>query len=787
MTGHLRARLAGLTLLAVPALAQVVPDLYIVELTGSPAISDQAKFNRRARLAAEQSAARLAIRTAGGEVVSSLETVVNALVVRIPDVRSGELARLTGVAKVHPVREARLELDQAIPLNRVTEAWKQIGGSAGAGLGVKIGLIDTGVDSTHPGLTDSTLAAIEGYPKTRSASDEASLSSKIIVMRNYQSLIDPTVELDPRDHNGHGTAVAMAAAGMPVSGPYAELTGVAPKAYLGIYKVFPGANGNTTEDAVLKALDDAVADGMDIVNISLGLEPTQRPADDLMVSAIEKASQAGVIIVKSAGNSGSLPNTITSPGTAPSAITVGAQRNQRDFAAPAAMVGGKSYEAIAGSGLNSKTPIEAPLTDVAALDGGGKACAALAEESLRGRIALILRGDCTFEEKLNYAGKAGAVAALVYSDPDRPSAAAMSTGSATLPAVMVSNADGAAIKQQLAKTPDLAVRLRFELEAVASNPLRLASFSSRGPTPSYAIKPDLVAAGYSITTATQSLDSKGDLYSLSKYVVVAGTSFSSPIVAGAAAVVKSARPGLKPAQYRSLLINSAAPLAAEAGGQNAAQQAGAGMLNLDSALRNTITAEPVSISFGAGQPSAAMGRELTVTNLASEPDVLTITVEPFTAGTAPVVSSSQFSLEAGASKLLTLDWNATGATAGEYQGVVRVRGARSGVDTRIPYWYAAPSGQPEHIHVITSSSSSSSSTATLYVRVTDSSGVVISDLQPKATVVSGSGTVTGTIQSLDALYPGYWLVRVERDLQGSTVVRIEFGPASKDVTVKSGG
>lgn len=739
--------------------------------------------SRRARVAAGQREARLALRSAGGEVVSSLDTVLNALVVRFPDARSGELARLAGVARVHPVRVAKLELDQAVPLHRVADAWKQLGGSANAGLGVKIGVIDTGADTTHPGLTDPTLPVPAGYPKTRSASDESVLTNKIIVMRNYQSLIDPTVEEDPRDRNGHGTAVAMVAAGMPTSGPYAELTGVAPKASLGIYKVFPGANGGTTEDVLLKALDDAVADGMDIVNISLGLEPTQRPADDVMVAAIERASQAGVIVVKSAGNSGSLPNTITSPGTAPSAITVGAQRNQRDFARPAAVVAGKSYTAVAGSGPNSKTPIEAALADVAALDTTGKACGALAENSLRGGIALILRGDCDFESKLNNAAKAGAMAALVYSDPDRPEAAAMNVGAATLPALMVSYSDGAAIKERLAAEATLTARLRFELEAVSADPMRLASFSSRGPTPSYTIKPDLVAAGYSITTATQSLDPEGELYSQSKYAVIAGTSFSAPMAAGAMAVLKSARPGLRAAQYRSLLINSAAPLAVDTGGQNAAQQAGAGMMNLEAALNNTIVADPVSISFGAGEPSAAMSRELTITNLSGAADELTVTVEPSAAGTSPTVSLGQFSLDAGASKQLRLDWNAGGATAGEYQGVVRIRSARSGLDTRVPYWYAVPSGEPQHIHVITSTSSDS----TLYIRATDASGVVIAGLSPAVTVVSGEGASVGSIQSLDDLYPGYWRLRVQLASQGTSVFRIEFGPASRDVTLNNGG
>ena len=789
MTGGFRARLLGLVLLAAPVLAQVVPDLYIVELTGDPVIAlgsksapREAAGDRRARIMTEQSVLRQAVRTIDGEVISSVQTVANALVVRISDSSAGELEKLPGVARVHPVREAKLELDQALPLHRVPEAWTRMGGAGRAGAGVKIGFIDSGIETSHPAFDDPALIAPEGFPRTRSQSDESALNNKIIVVRDYESLMDQTATPDPKDHNGHGTAVAMTAAGMPVSGPYGAMSGVAPKAYIGVYKVFPGARGSTRDDIVLKALDDAVADGMDVVNISLGIEPAQRPEDDMMVAAVERASAGGVIVTKSAGNSGPTPSTLTSPASAPSGITVGAQRNQRDFANPAAVVGDKSYGAVPGAGPNSKDPIEAPLLDVATLDDSGQACGALVEDGLLGKIAFIVRGGCVFEEKLNNAKRAGAVAALLYSDAERPDAVIMSVGEATLPGAMVSYADGILIKERLAANPVLIARLRFELEAVPVDPLRLASFSSRGPSPDYTVKPDLVAAGVAILTAAQSIDPNGDIFSRTKFAILDGTSFASPIVAGAAAVLKSARPGLTVAQYRSLLVNSASPLLQDPNGQNPAQQAGAGMLNLDAALRNTVAVEPVSVSFGVGDAAAARSREFTVTNLEQDADELTIAVEPANPGPAPTLSLSQFSLGPGASMRILVDLNASGLAAGECQGILRIRGARSGVETRVPYWFAVVSGQPRYIYTV----ASTQATPTLYMRAVDQSGVVVNTIQPTVTVVSGGGSVTGIVQSVDSLYPGYWRVRLQLGPQGVSTFRVDFGALGKDVTVRSG-
>ena len=201
-------------------------------------------------------------------------------------------------------------------------------------------------------------------------------------------------------------------------------------------------NDDTTDDAIIKALDDAVSDGMDIVNLSLGSDLAPRLADDPEVEAIERASRAGVLVVVAAGNNGPDPDTIASPATAPSAIAVGASRNDRSFSSTADVAGIGTFVAVNGDGTPSSGSVTGTLLDVATLDPTGLACSALAPDAVKGRIVLIRRGTCTFEWKLNNVQAGGAAGALVYAAEAAPEPFVMGTGTATLPAQMVSNADG---------------------------------------------------------------------------------------------------------------------------------------------------------------------------------------------------------------------------------------------------------------------------------------------------------------------------------------------------------
>ena len=348
----------------------------------------------------------------------------------------------------------------------------------------------------------------------------------------------------------------------------------------------------------------------------------------------------GVIVVAAAGNGGSDPYTINSPADAPLAIAAGAMNNDRFFADGVVLPDNSSLVAVPGNGTYPSASITGSLTDVFSVDGNGLACSSLPAGSLTGTIALIFRGTCTFESKIDNAQAAGAAAVVVYDNIDGEAIPLMAVGTATVPAVMISNADGLTLKPQAVN--GFAVTVQFVPGAFYTNPAGIASFSARGPNIDFSIKPDVLAVGVNVYTAAEKLDPNGEVFSSDGYAIAAGTSFAAPLVAGAAAIVKQARPGLTADQYRSLLVNSAAPAWLAPGTTASVQQGGAGVLDVLAALNSTVAAAPVSLSFGAGGSTVGATQSLTLTNVGTVSDTFQIAVSPAgSSGPAPQLSHYQ--------------------------------------------------------------------------------------------------------------------------------------------------
>ena len=747
------------------AIAQDVPGEYIVELAGNPAVATApAKGPRlssgRAAVQAAQASVRSALAAANVEVTASVDTVMNALIVKSDD--PALLSSTPGVARVYPVRLYKMVLDHAVILQNLPAAAERIGGAENAGAGIKIGIVDSGIDVSHPAFNDSGFTLPDGFPRVNKDTDNSFTNKKVIVARNYDTRISATAT----DRKGHGTAVAMIAAGVRNAGPRATIMGIAPKAYLGSYKVFPDGQDGAPNSAILKAIDDAVADGMDVINLSLGAFPAERLDSDPLVTAVENASRAGVIVVIAVGNDGPGLNTIGSPGTAPSALSVGSSSNDRVFASSAWLEGLNPFLAVPADAPRSANIIRGQLTDVSAFDPTGLACNALPEGSLSGKIVLILRGVCFFEDKLNNASRAGAIGAVIYTDAERPTTT-MSIGAAILPAVMITYADGLKARERL-QSSSAEVVIDFSQSAVPSDATRLPDFTSKGPGVDNHLKPELLAVGTSVYTAFPS----------ASYTTMQGTSFSAPMVAGAAALLKAYRPGLSVGQYKSLLMNSTSQFVA------GLQETGAGLLDIGASVRSTVTAIPSALEFGVGGSTLNATRSFVLRNMGSTSETYSISAAALNNGVVPVVSPDVVQLEAGASADISVRLNEPNLSAQSHEGFLTIRGAQTETTTRVPYWYAATDGKGKSINIVEAPEEGRRASAqNFYVRVLDTAGVPLPS-EPKVTVVTGVGASVMSVESVDFRYPGFYQIRVRLSSEpGENVFEIDGGGVTTRLTI----
>ena len=595
-------------------------------------------------------------------------------------------------------------------------AWTALGGVNNAGAGVRIAIIDSGIDQTHPSFKDASLTAPPGYPICN-GDDCKYATNKIIAVRSYVSKLvfasaDDTRpdDLTPRDRVGHGTAAAMVAAGVPLTANGATISGVAPKAFLGNYKIYgsPGVNDYTYDDIVVKALEDAFNDGFDVASLASARPAVWSAADsgtvcgnkagvpcDILTDAVATATKRGMTVVVSAGNDGDVGgksptlNSINTPASAPSAIAVGATTNSRRFFASV-----KDFPALLGrDGPRLANPLTAPMRDVTALQDDGRACATLPAGSLNGAIALILRGDCAYETKVNNAQNAGAVAVVVYNvDGDDSVVPPFSVQRTAIPMAFIGNASGRALKALLASSPGTSITINPKLQPSDSTPDEIASFSSEGPNiGDNAIKPDLVAVGTDIYVATQSLDPNGDLYDASGFTSSQGTSFAAPMVAGAAALVKQKTSTLTPAQIKSALVNTASGTITDYDNNNQpiparAVGAGGGKLNVGEAVKANVMFDPPTISFGS-LSKLPVSKTVTVFNSSSATLNLTfaVTQRDTDAAARVTVSPATLAVAAGRSGTITLQLSGSNPAAGMYEGVVTVQGGANAM--HIPYLY----------------------------------------------------------------------------------------------------
>ncbi|MBM3795224.1 MAG: hypothetical protein FJW31_14400 [Acidobacteria bacterium] len=718
---------------------------YVLVLADPPVLEAERTMARaavaghRLKVLSAQASVREAIAgmRLGVAVQGSSAGVLNAVFVSAPAGSEAELAGIPGVARVVEDAPIHLAAVRAMDLHRVSEAWQNVGGEANAGARVKIAVLDTGIDQDHAAFQDSSLVMPGGFPRCQER-DCRFTSNKVIAARSYVERLVYSFPEDTRpddesarDRKGHGTAVAMVAAGVRHQSPLGIISGVAPKAFLGNYKIFgsPGVNDSTYTSAVAPALDDAIADGMDIAVLSFGRPAVWGPLDrgrtcdlaaerpcDPLADAVENAARRMLVVV-AAGNDGGIGtnssfalNSIHSPANAPSALAVGATTNIQRYRIAVSVEGAmvpaplRAIPALFGQGNRLAAPLRAPLRDAAAVLDGGLACSPLPSGSLTGAIAIVQRGpanNCKFTTKIIHAQRAGAVAVLMEQTDGVDALVLMQSLRETgIPALMISSSAGKALREFLRFNEGREATIPTAVSAFPFEENFTAFFSSLGPSiANGAIKPEVAAVGYPLYMATQRFDPNGEMYSPDGYVAAQGTSFAAPIAAGTAALFKQRYPNATPAMMKSSVVNTATPDVDDVDERDRIVAAsihavGAGKVSAPGAARTTLATNESVLSFGylfAG--TLPLSRPFTVSNLGNALAAVRLQVEGANNAAARLaLEASPFNLMPGASRQISVRLEGTRPAPGLYSGIVSVSGGA--VTLRVPYSFMVGDGTP---------------------------------------------------------------------------------------------
>ncbi len=615
-------------LLALVLAPSAFADSAVVELSGPAIVASAPLAGLRAhghfapsgfgpRLASQRAAQEqarvgrvIAARFPGVRVVGHLHTVMNALVVSGPSRTLDRLARLPGVEHVWLGASYRAQTDRVPAAVGATQLWGGLLGSTPAlGDGVRIGILDDGIDISRPAFSGTGYAYPPGFPKGIAGAT----NGKVIVARSFpppggtakqRAAFDPTGS----DHGTHVAGIAAGASGLiaHLGGETYTLSGVAPRAYLGNYRVLtvetPGFGLDGNGVAIAQAIDRAVADGMDVLNLSVG-EPEVDPLNDLTARAIAGAAKAGVATVVAAGNDGDdfESGVVGSPGTAPDAITVAATALGRFQGITLRVVSGAVEPAdlnAIGATIDRPDRIPAawsagvPLV-VSTTCGGGEAG------------ALVLVRGCTPQAALAKLapGALGLVHARETVEGEPP---VVKTQSSIV--LSITKRLGARLAERAAAGPiTIAVDpvVRAQQGELAGT---IASFSSAGPAAiSLALKPDVSAPGVEVVSSYPAR--------LGGYSPLSGTSMASPAVAGSVALLRQRHPTWTVQQLKSALMQTARPVLSISGdGPTPPNVSGGGLVDVALADQTALFARPSAISFGLVLPGSRTSRTVTLTD-----------------------------------------------------------------------------------------------------------------------------------------------------------------------------
>src|SRR4051794_2308253 len=474
--------------------------------------------------------------------------------------------------------------------------WNQLGGPTsrnGAGSGVIVGVIDTGIQPSHPSFADrpgksdayigqayQPPAVWDGACQTGDGFPATACNNKLIGARYYvdgfgRNNLDPKSHLSPRDDEGHGTHTASTAAGNYGVEPVIDgndlgvdvISGISPRSHVAMYKVCWEGNGTTpagcsSADST-KAIDDAVADGVDVINYSVGGTTSYVIGPDEI--AFLGASDAGVFVANSAGNSGPGAGTVGSPASVPWLTTVGADTLARQFSSTATVKGNNEQFSITGASVTNALP-DTPLVDAAnaakagATQANAELCMpnSLDPAKVAGKVVLCLRGNNARVDKSYNVLQAGGKGMILYNPSD---AQDLDTDTHWVPSVHVNFTNGKRVKDAIARGAATASLTAGKADPNAQERV-MAAFSSRGPQTAVPDlpKPDVVAPGVQILAGAADQPAPStQMRPGFLFQAIQGTSMAAPHVAGAGALLTQAHPTLSPAEIKSQLMLTANP------------------------------------------------------------------------------------------------------------------------------------------------------------------------------------------------------------------------------------